>query len=162
MKNYEKVFESERITFAYPSPDYVDDYLEMINNPEIYKHLSHNLQRTYTREQELEWINSKLDKKATCYMMLEKDTGEFIGNIEIVHVKDGTGEIGIVITAKKQDMHYGSEALKSLIDYGYNVLKLDGFDLHVHFDNPRAKHVYEKLGFESTGIHMVYKKPEET
>lgn len=41
--------------------------------------------------------------------MLEKTTGEYIGNIEIMKIENNIGELGISITALKQDKHYGTE-----------------------------------------------------
>lgn len=97
--------------------------------------------------------------------MIEKITGEYIGNIEIMHQNNNIGEIGIFITANKQDKHYGTESMKRIIEYGYNELKLDGFELNVYSTNPRAIHCYEKVGFVNIGvgkteddIHMMLKK----
>lgn len=48
------------------------------------------------------------------------------------------------------------------MDYGYNILNLDGFELNVYKTNPKAIHCYEKVGFvpDGTGkteedMHMV-------
>ncbi len=39
--------------------------------------------------------------------MLEKESGAFIGNIELMDVNDGVGELGISIRAVMQDKGYG-------------------------------------------------------
>jgi predicted amino acid-binding ACT domain protein len=52
---YEIVFESERINFVKVSQKLVHDYLNMINNIEIQKFISHK-RKTYSLEEELEWI----------------------------------------------------------------------------------------------------------
>ena len=74
--------------------------------------------------------------------MIEKSTGEYIGNIEIMEIKNNIGELGISITALKQDRHFGTEAIKALLKYAYEELNLDGMELNVYATNPRAIHCY--------------------
>ena len=44
------------------------------------------------------------------YSMIERNSGHFIGNIKFMEMKDGTAELGIAITAKKQNLGYGVES----------------------------------------------------
>lgn len=164
MDKYKIIFESDNIIYVELSEDLISDYLKMINDPDVAKMLSKK-KRIYTYEQELEWVKEKLNEKACIFSMLEKNTGEYIGNIEIISINDNIGEIGISITANKQDKHYGTEGIKRLIKYGYDVLNLDGFELNVYNTNPRAIHCYENVGFINIGmgktkddIHMLLKK----
>ena len=82
MNDYEIVFESENICYVKVNEKLIDDYLEMINDPEVASKISHNV-RTYTHEGELKWINEKLQSNALVFSMIDKKTGEYIGNIEI-------------------------------------------------------------------------------
>lgn len=157
---YEIVFESANIYYTKLSERLVEDYLTMVNDINIADKISHN-PRTYTYEQEMDWVRAKLEEKALCYSMLEKATGEYIGNIEIMEIKDNIGELGITITASKQDRHYGTEAIKALLKYAYEELSLDGMELNVYETNSKAIHCYEKAGFIRDGegktkddIHM--------
>lgn len=164
MNNYEIIFESDNIYYIKVNELLIDDYLKMVNDPEVQKGISKEL-RQFTYEQELEWVKRKLENNACIFSMIEKNTGEYIGNIEIMHIDNNIGEIGISITANKQDKHYGTEAMKRIIEYGYSKLGLEGFDLNVYSTNPRAIRCYEKVGFVSVGvgeteddIHMIFKK----
>lgn len=162
MEKYNIVFDSERINYVNLSYDLIDDYLNMVNDKEISKFISKK-DRTYTYEQEEQWVNEKLKENALVFSMLEKGTNKFIGNIEILSINNNIGELGIAITREMQDKHYGTESIKRFIEYGYNELKLDGFNLDVFNTNKRAIHCYEKLGFisienEEEDIHMVLKK----
>lgn len=47
---------------------------------------------------------------------------------------------------------YGTEATALLIDFGFRALKLHRIELEVYDFNPRAQHVYEKLGFVREGV----------
>ena len=157
---YEKIFESDRIIFIKLTEKLVQDYLDMVNDIEVQKYISHN-RKKYELNGELEWINSKLEEKAIIFSMVEKETNEFIGNIEIMDIKDNVGEMGITITPKKQDKHYGQEAIKRFIEYAFNDLNLDGLELNVYNFNPRGIRCYENVGFIKDGpgkteedIHM--------
>lgn len=164
MSEYDIVFDSDNIVYVKLSENLIGDYLKMVNDPNVAKMISKK-NRIYTYEQELEWVKKKLAENACIFSMIEKITGEYIGNIEIMHQNNNIGEIGIFITANKQDKHYGTESMKRIIEYGYNELKLDGFELNVYSTNPRAIHCYEKVGFVNIGvgkteddIHMMLKK----
>ena len=140
------IFETERINFIKVNEKYVQDYLETVNNLEIQKFITHKV-RTYTLEDEINWVKTKLETNALIFTMVEKATGDFIGNIELKDVTDVTAELGICLAAKKQDKHYGQEAIKGLIDYAFNVLGLTEMTLNVYDFNTRAQHCYEKVGF---------------
>ncbi len=57
-------------------------------------------------------------------------------------------EIGICITPKCQHKHYATEAIKTMIDYGFNNLRLDEITLSVFSNNKHAIDCYKKLGFK--------------
>lgn len=143
----ERVFDSENISFVKISEDFLNDYLEMINDNEgVAQYIGHR-EAPFSVEEELDFIRGKIASNATIFTMIEKCSGEFIGNIEFMDIKDGCGELGIVITARKQEMHFGTEAIKRILDYGFNVLDLKRITLKVYPKNKRAIHVYENCGF---------------
>lgn len=150
-QRYEIVFESENIYYVKLDEKLVNDYLKMVNDPNVANKISHKT-RTYTYEQELNWLKSKLEENALCFSMLEKSTGEYNGNIEIMEIENNIGELGISITASKQDKHYGTESIKALLKYSYEILNLDGMELNVYATNPKAIHCYEKVAFIKDGI----------
>lgn len=160
----EKVFESERINFIKISKDLIGDYLKMVNDPAV----ATKIRREpiyFSYDDEVKWIEGKLAKKANIYSMIEKKTGDFVGNIDFVKIDGKEAEVGIAITPEKQNLHFGTEALKALIEFGRNQLGLESFYLNVLDENSRAIHCYEKVGFVKSGIgehehdiHMVYKK----
>lgn len=164
--NYEIVFESTRINFAKITKDLVHEYLKMVNDENVQKFISRDHKGiTYSLEGELEWIQNRLDKNAVIFSMIEKETDKFIGNIEIMHIENGIGELGISITPEMQNKHFGQEAINAILNYAFNELKLDNLYLNVYRSNKRGIHCYEKVGFviDGTGkteddIHMTYKK----
>jgi len=142
-----KVFASENISFVKVSEELVNDYLEMINDIENVAQYIGSRREPYSYEDEVKFIRTKLEENAPMFSMIESKSGEFIGNIEFMDIKDGTGELGIAITAKMQDMHYGTEAIKRMLEYGFDEMGLKRIILKVYPNNERAIHVYEKCGF---------------
>jgi RimJ/RimL family protein N-acetyltransferase len=66
---------------------------------------------------------------------------------------NGIAEIGIKICDfDKQEKGYGTKLLKMFIKYLFEQLLYDKIILDTKLNNRRAQHVYEKIGFEKTGI----------
>ena len=47
---------------------------------------------------------------------------------------------------------YGTEAMRMILRYGFETLNLHRIALEVYAFNPRAIHVYEKVGFQREGV----------
>ena len=100
-----------------------------------------------TAEQDRRWVQKKLAEKAPVFSMVDRATGAFIGNIELMDVADGAGEMGIASTAAMQEQGYGSEAIPAFVRYAMDDLGLSRVYLKAFPFNARAIHVYEKCGF---------------
>lgn len=144
-----QIFESDRISFVEVSELLVMDYLVMVNDIENVERFLGGAHDPYTEEQEIDWVRRKLEEKASVFSMLEKKSGRFIGNIELMDADDSAGELGIAITAEKQNIGYGTEAVSALTAYGFRHLGLNRIYLRVNPDNARAIHVYETCGFRA-------------
>jgi RimJ/RimL family protein N-acetyltransferase len=69
--------------------------------------------------------------------------------------KDNVSEIGIKICDfSYQEKGYGTKALKMLIGYLFNDMKVQKIILDTNLNNTRAQHVYEKIGFRKTAVRM--------
>lgn len=143
----EEVFSSSHISFVKLQHSLVDEYVRMVNDPDVNKFISkHSI--TYSMEAEKEWIQKKLDSKATIYSMLEKNSHRFIGNIELMRVENQEGELGICITPLMQNKHYGREALTAFVNYCFETFHLNRIYLKAYSHNKRAIHVYQLVGFQ--------------
>lgn len=141
------VFETRRIRFVRVSEELVKDYLTMVNDLERVGRFIGGRTEPVSEEKEIRWVREKLAEKAVLFSMLEKESGDFIGNIELMDVKDAAAELGIALTAEKQNCGFGTEAIPALLAYGRTRLGLKRVFLKVYPDNLRAIHVYEKCGF---------------
>ena len=81
------------------------------------------------------------------YTMITEN-GEFIGNCNYNEIENGSGEIGIFISPRFQDIGLGTEAITELIRIGFNELNLEEIRLVVFSHNERAIRCYRRLGFE--------------
>ncbi|MBR5379814.1 MAG: GNAT family N-acetyltransferase [Clostridia bacterium] len=143
----ETVFESDSIRYVRVTEELVKDYLAMVNDIQRVARFIGDRTEAIPEDKELSWIRGKREENAFLFSMIEKKSGAFIGNIELMDVKDGTGELGIAVTGDKQDLGYGQEAVRAMTAYGFDSLGLARIFLKVYPNNARAIHVYEKCGF---------------
>ena len=144
MKQY---FESDRISFVEVSRLLINDYLIMVNDYENVNRFIGGMSKTFTEENEIVWVQKKLEEKAPVFSMIEKNSGKFIGNIELMDMTDTEGELGIALTAEMQNQGFGTEAVSSMIQYGFDHYGLKRIFLRTNPHNARAIRVYEKCGF---------------
>ena len=140
---------------VYLSPVNVEDaetYVKWLNDPNITQYLDnhHNL-IALTGEKEF------LEKESTNEFMFaivsgEKD--ELLGNIGLSHIdyKNGAANLGIFLGEEKNlGKGYGSEAIKLLLGFCFNELRLHNVMLTVYEFNERAIKAYTKCGFKEFG-----------
>lgn len=142
-----QLFESERIRFVEVSEELVPDYLRMVNDLEYVGRFIGRRTEPVSEEKERKWVRKKLDEKAVLFSMIEKSSGAFIGNIELMDLTETEAELGIAITAAKQDRGYGTEAVRAVTGYAFDKLGLKRVFLKVYPHNSRAIRVYEKCGY---------------
>ena len=83
--NNKIVFESDNIYFININKELINDYLEMVNNPEVSKCI-YLKKRILTYDDELKWIENKLSNDKPVFSMIEKTSNKFIGNIELMEI----------------------------------------------------------------------------
>ncbi len=150
MKYFKKIV-GERL---YLSPMNVEDaetYVSWLNS----RNVSDNLGMTASVVRvpgEKEYIESKKSNDYDFSIVLNDDT--LIGNISLMDVNAflGKATLGIFIgDESNRSKGYGTEAIKLIVDYGFNVLRLHNIDLKVFSFNERAVKSYEKAGFKEYG-----------
>ena len=140
-------FESEHICFVEVSESLIPDYLRMVNDLEHVGRFIGGRTEPLSEEKERKWVREKLNEKASLFSMIEKRSGAFIGNIELMDPTETEAELGIAITAAMQDRGFGSGAIRAILNYAFHDLRLRRVFLKVYPDNRRAIHVYERCGF---------------
>lgn len=102
---------------------------------------------------EEDWYENDRRNASTITFAIEVE-GRFVGGGGFSHLdhKHRRAEVGIFVGDKSLwDRGVGSEAMRQMIDYGFEQLNLHRIYLRVFAENQRAIHVYEKLGFQQEG-----------
>jgi RimJ/RimL family protein N-acetyltransferase len=124
--------------------------IKWFSDPEVVKFLSTSV-KNITEEQELEWFNFIKDSENDfVFAIISKNDGVYIGNCGLHKIdwNEKNCEFGIFIGNKDYwNKGYGTDALKSLMNFVFCDLKLQKIKLLVYEYNCRAKKVYDNCGF---------------
>lgn len=134
------------------SPDDIEDYFDVINDPEIHKTTEpYKNFSPYTKQELLTWLKGLSDKKDRAdFAIIRKDTNQFIGEVVLNELAKSTANIRIAIKSNFHGKGFGHDAMKLAIQYGFEELKLQQITLSVFDINPRGLALYKKLGFVET------------
>lgn len=87
--------------------------------------------------------------------VVDRTSGELVGEAVLAGWDEGNRSCWFrtLIGAAGRGRGLGTEATRLVVDHGFRVLGLHRITLEVYDFNPRARHVYEKVGFvhEGTG-----------
>jgi RimJ/RimL family protein N-acetyltransferase len=84
------------------------------------------------------------------YAIILKDTREYVGEVVLNGIDWGTRSANFRIALASKNYFgkgFGSEATRLILTFGFESLDLHRIELEVFDFNPRAQHVYEKIGF---------------
>jgi RimJ/RimL family protein N-acetyltransferase len=102
-------------------------------------------------ETERTWIEQVLAQTDSMrYAICDATTDEYIGNVQITHIKDGSGEFHIFIGNKDYwGKGVGSQATMLMLQEAFAAGLLMIY-LYVHPQNKPAIAIYERCGFVTT------------
>ncbi|GIP51359.1 GNAT family N-acetyltransferase [Paenibacillus vini] len=113
-------------------------------------------QRHFTKEGISAYIERKIQDDSSVLLLIALcENDELIGDIALQDIDpyNRNCNIRIAISSLAQTgKGYGTEALNLMLDYGFGILNMHRIELNVFDYNPRALHVYEKLGFKREGV----------
>jgi len=134
-----------------------------VNEHEIVKYLSNIFLYPQSEEQTRDFLDRAMSKEWKGFVIAEKETGDYIGQIDFVELDliNGVGEVGIVIgDLELTSQGIGTEALNIILEFGFNNLRLNRIELVCWSFNKRGQKAYEKVGFVKEGIRRqkLYRK----
>ena len=153
MKYFKKLV-GERI---YLSPRSIEDaevYTKWMNDFEVTDYTGRSGQ-IMSLQGEINYLEGNLNPEAT-FSIITLDEDKLIGTVGLERIEHvhRTATMGIFIGDKEYlSKGYGTEAIRLLIDYGFNYLNLHSIKLTVFAFNERAIRCYKKCGFKETGRH---------
>lgn len=133
-----------------------EDFARWYMDPDIAELLRHDL-RPLTPNQARGYFESIVlpaSANGTAWAIHDRVSGNLIGTTAVTQIdrKAGSCLFRIVIGEKQAWGHgFGSDATRLIAHEVFETLDLQTLNLEVFAHNPRAEHVYRKIGFEETG-----------
>ncbi len=135
---------------------YTEKIMKDWNNPEMRVLFDGYIPST--TENQREWLQSierrMKSREIFFFAILRLDDNSFLGTLGLSGIDwlSRSSTLGITIHRKEDwNQGFGTESLKLIIDFAWDHLNLRRIELDVHSHNPRAIHVYEKIGFQRYG-----------
>lgn len=154
--SYFPTIETERLQLREMTPQDVNALLRHFGNPEVVKFIS--MQPIKTIEQANEWLRWMggffAAQDGLRWGIVRKDDNTFVGSAGLHNWnrEDHYAEIGCDIAHPHWGNGYGQEAMRGIIDFGWEHMKLNRIEADVVQGNQRSLHVLEKLGFRKEGV----------
>lgn len=98
-----------------------------------------------------EYINKYKTNQYYRWAIIEKTSGECIGQIAFYVIYQRTGTVEYCIGRDFQHKGYATEALKAVIEYGFERIKLHRIEADRRSDNIKSGKVIEKCGLQYEG-----------
>jgi diamine N-acetyltransferase len=114
-----------------------------------------NLDLTFPSDRDLYFQRGRTSGSRRRFVILN-EANEIIGTVGLRNLDfhSGEGTLGIIIRSDVVGKGYGTDTVRTVLDYAFDVLELRRVLLDVAATNHRARRVYENLGFVHTGQHL--------
>lgn len=151
MKYFKKLL-GEKIYLSPRNTEDVEKFVKWLNDFETTDYIGRS-GALVTIEAEKEYLEKHTKEEAT-FGIVELKTDELIGSISLEDISyiNRRATLGVFIGEKEsRNKGYGTEAIKLILDYGFNYLNLNNIKLDVMEFNERAIACYKKCGFKEYG-----------
>lgn len=151
MKYFKKLV-GERIYLSPRNAEDVEIFTEWMNDFYVTDYTGRSYQTMTLQEEKIFLENTEKGKNT--FAIIDIETDKMIGTVglhEVDHV-NRTATLGIFIGNKDYwSKGYGTEAIRLILDFGFNYLNLNNIDLALMEFNQRALKCYQKCGFKEIG-----------
>ena len=152
MSKYFKKLIGERIYLSPRNTEEAEQFTEWLNDFETTDYIGRSA-LIITLEGEKKYFEENMDKNYN-FFIVTLDNDKLIGTVglEKYDAINRTATLGIFIGDKEyRSQGYGTEAIKLILDYGFNYLNLNNIKLDLMSFNERALKCYQKCGFKEYG-----------
>lgn len=165
MKNYPEL-ETTRLILRKPSASDIPNIVKHINNPKI-ADATLNIPYPYNTDHAIFWINMAhqgfANQDKYVFVIEDRETGEVIGGIGLHLTKRfNRAEFGYWLSESFWNKGLMSEALKRMIDFGFEDLKLNKLTAVHNTTNPASGKVMEKNRMVKEGVLKQHYKKGDT
>ena len=151
MKYFKKLV-GERIYLSPNSLEDVEQYTEWLNDFETSDYIGRS-HLVMSKEAEKEYLESQKNEQGI-FAIIDSSNDKLIGTVGLHKINNinRTATLGIFIGDKSyRGKGYGTEAIRLILDYGFNYLNLNNIMLKLMGFNERALACYKKCGFKEYG-----------
>ncbi len=151
MKYFKKLI-GDRIYLSPRNTEDLEKFTEWLNDMEITNYLGRS-GVLCTLDGEKQYLEEHKNAEAS-FVIVTNDKDEMIGTISLEGIDNvhRTATLGIFIGNKEYwNNAYGTEAIRLILDYGFNYMNLHTIKLDLMSFNQRALKCYKKCGFKETG-----------
>ena len=132
----------------------------LFSDPEVVKYIGGVLSDTIQKTQERvwRWINYQETLGYSCWAVLEKSSGEIIGDCGLFPFenKGPEVELGYDFRRDRWNRGYATEAARACLDYGFRKLKIARIVAVALPENIASCRVLEKCGMIKHGMRHCY------
>ena len=150
--NFYKKLVGDTIYLSPRTAEAAEIFTEWLNDFQVTDYIGRSFQ-TLSLKQELEYFEENLSNESN-FFIVTLDGDKVIGTIGFNNVDhiNRAATLGIFIGDKDyREKGIGTEAVRLLLDFGFNYLNLHNINLTVMDFNLRAQKCYLKCGFKEVG-----------
>jgi len=144
----------ERLYLSPVAPEDAEHWAGWLNDLAVTVPLGDEAYMTYGLERAQQDVTETVQRRDHVFTIVEKSTHRAVGRCLLfgVNMVDRCAMVGIFIGEKDcWGRGYGQEAMRLLLDFGFNLLNLHNIMLGVFTFNERAILSYQSLGFHEIG-----------
>lgn len=129
--------------------------LELINDPNTEKMLGGS-SFPVSEAGQAKWIADQIGRNDVlrCIVADRNTPDQGIGTVILSDIdqKNGVAQVHVKLAATGQRKGYGTDALKTLVDYAFKQMRLNCVYAHVLSYNEPSQKLFRKCGFQKEGI----------
>ena len=151
MKYFKKLV-GDRIYLSPRNTEDLEKFTEWMNDFQITDYTGRS-GMLVTLDSEKKYLEENSSPQAT-FVIVTLDKNEMIGTVGLERINNihRTATLGIFIGNKEYwNNSYGTEAIRLILDYGFNYMNLHSVKLELMSFNERALKCYKKCGFKEAG-----------
>jgi RimJ/RimL family protein N-acetyltransferase len=147
-------FEGRLVRLRAREPEDEPLLFQWFNDPEVTEFLAMRYPLSHAREREFIEGQKAPGYGHAGFAVVTLAEGQLIGGVDLLQTspENRSARLGIALGDKKRwDGGYGTDTMRVVCRFGFEMMNLHRIELDVYADNQRAQHVYEKVGFRVEG-----------
>ena len=101
------------------------------------------------------FINSSQEDTKNAHLAVVDDIDTYMGTVSLKNIDNGSSEFAITMRKGAMGKGYAAEAMKQIIDKGFNELGLEYIFWYVRPENKRAVRFYDKNGYQRISFNKL-------